>query len=203
MNTEHWNAALPTSRRNNPGQWLWLSGLKAFSFWLSLTDCCCSTLSPSAFSCYSTISSLQSRWSTRIGPPQVQKNCRGMTEKPAVSGRQAWGPPGRTVETICTSQWLCLISPAPPVGFVQLPWSFYGPCGHNPPKQSPEGKSFFGRGSDRFSKVRFLDLEVFLGGFVMNDIDLPARLYRAGFPQKAVLAGTAGQVFSLRSWSSF
>lgn len=158
MNTEHWNAALPTSRRNNPGQWLWLSGLKAFSFWLSLTDCCCSTLSPSAFSCYSTISSLQSRWSTRIGPLRVQKNCRGMTEKPAVSGRQAWGPPGRRVETICTSQWLCLISPVPPVGFVQLPWSFYGPCVHNPPKQSPEGKSLFGRGSDRFSKVRFLEV---------------------------------------------
>lgn len=72
-----------------------------------------------------------------------------------------------------------------------------------PPNNHLKENHFFGRGSDRFSKVRFLDLEVFLGGVVMNDIDLPARLYRADFPQKAVLAGTAGQVFSSRSWSSF
>lgn len=73
-----------------------------------------------------------------------------------------------------------------------------------PPNDHLRGNHFLGGGgSDRFSKVRFLDLEGFLGGFVMNDIGLPARLYRAGFPQKAVLAGTAGQVFSLQSWSSF
>lgn len=86
---------------------------------------------------------LESRWSTRISPLQVQRSCRGMTEKPAVLGRRAWDLPRRRVETICTSQWLFLISSVPPVGFVQLPWSFYGPCGHNPPKRSPEGKSFF------------------------------------------------------------
>lgn len=111
----------------------------------TVSDCCCLTLSPSAFSCYSTIIELVTRygavWSTRIGPQRVQKSCRGMTERPAASGRQAWDPPGRRVETICTSQWLCLISPVPPIRFVQLPWSFYGPCGRNPPKRWPGGTS--------------------------------------------------------------
>lgn len=81
------------------------------------------------------------RWSTRSGPPPVQRSCQETTAKLAVLWRQVSGPPRRRVGITCTNQWLCLISPVPPIGFVQLPWSFCGPCGRSLPIQSPERKS--------------------------------------------------------------
>lgn len=140
VDMEHWNTALATGRQNKLGQWLWLSGLEAFSFPLSLIVAVLHGL-PSCIYLLQYNSWLENRWFTRISPLQVRRSCRGRTAKPAVLGRQAWDPPGRRGGTICTSQWLFWISSVPLGGFVQLPWSFYGPCGHNPPKRSPEGKS--------------------------------------------------------------
>lgn len=68
-----------------------------------------------------------------------------------------------------------------------------------PPNDHLKENHFLGGGQTNYPKIEF-DLR-FLGGF--HDIDVPVRLYRAGFPQIAVLAGTAGQVFSWQSWSSF
>lgn len=86
---------------------------------------------------------VESCWSTKIGPRAARTSCRETTEKLVESGRQVSDPPERMVGTACTNRWLCLISPAPPIRFVQLPWSFYGPCGHSLPIQSPEGKNNF------------------------------------------------------------
>lgn len=216
------SAAIHRETMTFPSEWTWNTetwrSLQADKTnWDSDCDCDCQVSKLSPFDClwlllllFYTVAiciyvlqynyRLESRWSTTISPPQVQRSCRGMTEKPAASGRRGWDPPGRRVETICTSQWLFLISSVPPGGFVQLPWSFYGPCGHNLPKRSPEGKSFFFVQTFICKNFRLRFFFFFSWG---NNIYQPVRLYRAGFPQKAVLAGTAGRAFFSQSWFSF
>lgn len=139
---KHWkNVAFPFNNRQTEPRQKWLSDLKAFSLCLCLIVVLLT--SPSLPSICPTVRLVgfllvKCCWSTRIGPRGVLRNCRATTERPAALWRRASGPRERRGETTCTSQSLCLISLVPLVGFVQLPWSFYGPFGRSPPTQSPE-----------------------------------------------------------------
>lgn len=145
MDMKHWNVTLPQNRQLSPTEVI-VRSQQSFLV-VTVSDCCfcCSTFPPLFVPLQWFISLLLAErrggWSTKIGPPEAQRSCPVTTGTLAVLERQVWGPPGRKVGTACTNRWLCLISPAPPKEFVQLPWSFYGPCGRSLPIQSPEGGS--------------------------------------------------------------
>lgn len=206
-NTKHRKnvAFSPNNRQTEPRQ-KWLSDLKAFSLCLCLIVVLLT--SPSLLSFCLTVRFVGSLlveccWSTKIGPRGVLRNCQGTTEKPAALWRRVSGPQERMGETTCTSQSLCLISPVPPIGFVQLPWSFYGPFGRSRPTQSPEGGEKNKKQNHLMSHWWTASCSWIQSESKGSYLFLPVRLYPVGSPRIAVLAGRAGQVFFVQSWFSF